>query len=165
MPNNDASPAVAKQGRYADAMDKGIRALNEKRTSDAVQYFQAALREVPNDRTASDGLQQAQNADNRNSQEFTRLANDGFKSLKLQRWAEAASSLHKALKVSPEHKDAPTVAQHARYADAMGRGKLALKSGNRLEAINAFQAALAEFPQDNNARLGLNQAMAMKKKF
>jgi predicted Zn finger-like uncharacterized protein len=165
MPNNDASPAVSKQGRYADAMDRGIKALNDKRTSDAVRHFQAALQELPNDRAASDALQQAQNADNRNSQEFTRLANDGFKSLKLQRWSEAASSLNKALKVSPDHKDAQTVGQYARYADAMGRGQLALKSGNRTEAINAFQAALAEFPQDNQARLGFNQAMAMKKKF
>jgi hypothetical protein len=59
MPKHPDADTVRRQIRYAEAMDKGVAALNARRFSDAITNFQAALDVYPDDFAARNGLNRA----------------------------------------------------------------------------------------------------------
>jgi epidermal growth factor receptor substrate 15 len=59
FPNHPQAETIARNRRYADAMGKGVAAMQGMRYSEAVRLFQTALIEIPGDFAAQNRLQQA----------------------------------------------------------------------------------------------------------
>ena len=59
MRHHPQAPVVDRQADYAEAMSNAIQAMNARRYSDAISFYEAALREFPNDFAARNGLNRA----------------------------------------------------------------------------------------------------------
>ncbi len=174
MPNDDAAARALRQaealqsnqGAYALAMERGALAMTARQFADAVVAYTEALRIVPLDPPALQGLADAQRAldgDLLRRKDFDRHAFAGLQALKSQRYSEAATELRAALKAMPRNPDAVTVERQLRYADAMASATAALNARRFNDAITQFQLALDVFPGDFAAMSGLNRARQMNK--
>jgi tetratricopeptide (TPR) repeat protein len=144
----------------------GAAALQGRRFADAVLAFTEALRLVPADPLAAQGLRDAQVGVDRLARR--RLALDrqlqaGAAALKQKQYADAIRAFKAALDLDPDSPAALDGLRQARYADAMTEGWRALNAKRRQDAIRSFEDALKEKPGDPQATTALQQAKIVKR--
>jgi predicted Zn finger-like uncharacterized protein len=151
---------------YFRAMERAANAMALKHYGDAVIAYNEALRALPGDFNALQGLQDAQRlfeADAHKRRDFDKRAFAGLQYLKAQKYSEAAIELRAALRILPHHPQAVLVERQLRYAEAMSDGLQALSARRFQEAVRHFQTALQKFPNDFAARSALANARAQAK--
>lgn len=162
----DAQQIVDRLAAYDQAMKRAVAAMNLNRYADAVMAFGDALKAIPNDPMAGQGLADAQRAfqlDANARLECDRKLNQAALALNQQKYADAVQLLGDAVRLQPNHPQIFFIQKQARYADAMGKGQSALTGQNYREAVRQFQIALAEFPGDVPAQAALTRARAFAK--
>lgn len=73
-------------GAYKDAMDHGMRAVDDEQFKEALDHFEKALKEKPNDEKAKTAIEQI------------KIINNSLKKLKEEKTSEAISHLEKVIK-------------------------------------------------------------------
>jgi tetratricopeptide (TPR) repeat protein len=159
---------AATRAAYSRSMTQGIDALRAQRFLAAARAFRDALRMMPGDPDAVQGLRDAEAGLVRGGGlqgDFVRAmqAGEAFLAQRPPQFADAIKSFTEALKILPENPDAQAALHKAKYAQAMSNGQQALRDRNIQEAIDAFEQALKEVPGDVNATAALRQARALKK--
>jgi tetratricopeptide (TPR) repeat protein len=187
---------VARQGRddsvraekkqrddYKLAMEAARDALNRKNYPGAINAFNEALRILPGDRDARDGLKAAEAARDaevaaaRKKQEFDRLMTQG-KAAMPARPAEAVQHFSAALRLYPTDAEArsalATATKAAAEAEAatkkqefdrlMGQARAAAAQNRHADAVKFYTSALNYFPADATARKGRDDAARAEKK-
>ncbi len=167
---------------YKLAMDAASAAVKKQNYQGAINSFTEALRLMPGDKTAQDGLQAAQTAlkntavDAGKKEAFDKLITQAKQALAQQKPAEAVKHYQEALKLFPTDAAAKTglaVASKAEtnqnkqrqedYKLAMDAASAAIKKQNYQGAINSFNEALRLMPGDRTAQNGLQAAQAALK--
>ena len=153
---------------YQKAMTAGQAAFSLKRYSDA------ALKWMPNDQKATQGLQQAQLAltppkiktptpvDPPATNPYDQAMQKAAGAEKNQKYADAVKAYAEALKARPKDKDALTGWNKNQYAVNMAQGQQYLNNMMWLQAQGEFESALRIFPGDANATKGLQRAKNKK---
>jgi tetratricopeptide (TPR) repeat protein len=158
--------ALTGRAAYARFMTQGIDALRARRFADAARAFREALRILPGDPDAVQGLRDAETglgpaAGKQN--DFDRAMQAGAAALRQRKYADAVRAYGDALKILPDNADAQAGLHKAKYSQAMARGQQALLAPRIQDAIDAFEEALKEMPGDVAATAALRQARALKK--
>jgi tetratricopeptide (TPR) repeat protein len=151
---------------YNRLMATGATAMQARRFADAVLAYTEALRLVPGDPLAAQGLRDAQAAVDRLARRklaLDRQLQAGATALKQKQYAEAIRAFKAVLEIDPDNPDALEGLRQARYADAMTEGYRALNAKRRQDAIRFFEAALKEKPGDPQATTALQQAKIVKR--
>jgi predicted Zn finger-like uncharacterized protein len=162
----EAEQALERVNTYDQAMRRASTAMTLKRYGDAVFSYNEALRAIPNDPLASQGLQEASRFFQEEllaTKEFERKVQQASYFLKVQKYSEASQLLAEAAKLLPNHPQILLVQKQGRYAEAMGKGQTAMNSQNYKEAVRQFQLALAEFPADPVAQAAFTRARSLVK--
>jgi cytochrome c-type biogenesis protein CcmH/NrfG len=152
------------QVAYLQFMTQGAAALRTQRFADAVQAYTAALRLVPNDPDALQGLRDAQAGLGGAAPvaiDFDRELQRGLVDLQQKRFGDAIKHFKRALKVRPDSPQALQGLSQARYGDAMSDGRAAMNARRYAEAVRSFEDALREMPGDFAATTALRQARAL----
>lgn len=151
---------------------QGASALRAQRYHEAITAYEDALKLVPDDRDAQQGLRQAKQALNDIKAEFTRLMAQGDLALQAQRYEEALRFYNDALRIVPTNELAQRAARTAEkmigdlqaaqlaYIRFMNQGTLALRNKRYQEALQAFAEALRLVPNDRDATKGMREARA-----
>jgi tetratricopeptide (TPR) repeat protein len=163
----------AGQAAYLRYMTQGGIALQAKRFADAVLSYTEALRLIPNDPTALQGLRDAQQglkdakaaADQlaQNRAEYDKQMKLAANAMTIRQWPDAIRAYTAALQAIPDDPQATAGLHKAKYSKAMADGTKALAGRRQADAISAFEDALKEIPNDPAAQRGLQQAKALKK--
>jgi predicted Zn finger-like uncharacterized protein len=151
---------------YNRLMATGAAALQGRRYPDAVLAYSEALRLVPNDPLAAQGLRDAQAGAERlgrRRQALDRQLQTGAAALRQKQYADAIRAFKAALDLDPDNPAALDGLRQARYADAMTEGWRALNARRRQDAIRFFEDALKEKPGDPQATTALQQAKVIKR--
>jgi len=162
----EAETAYDSAINYSQSMKLATAAMLTMRYQDAVLQYQEALKAMPGDMLATQGLVDARRLlddDLRKKADFDKNVQAGLLLVKQQNYAEANKYFNQAAKLVPMHPQILLVQQQVRYTDAMAKGTAALNSGKAKEAIPYFQAALTELPNDFAARAALTRAMVLAK--
>jgi len=139
-----ASLHVKEEHAIADAnKERGFQALRNKDMGTAQEKFDEVLQRSPRDLNAIAGL--------------------GFVRLNQKRFTEALSLFERARTLAPQRADLREGYDTARFWLAMQRGSAAAQQPD--VAIAAYQEALAIRPQDDQAVLGIAQAMVRTKRY
>jgi len=159
---------------YKLAMDAARDAVKKQNYQGAVFSFKEALRLMPGDKAAQEGLAAAEAAlktatDNaKNKQAFNQLMTQGKSALATKRYAEAAGHFQAALKLFPNDAEARkglTDAQQLpmqEYTRLMQAGKTAALGKNFAEAIRLYTEALKIKPNDPEATAAIVRARQNK---
>jgi tetratricopeptide (TPR) repeat protein len=153
------------QDAYLRFAQQGALALSMNRFAEAVAAYTEALRLAPLDVEIQRNLRIAQTAlekELRARLEYDRLIRVGNAALQRRSWNEAVRAFGDARKLLLDDPISADGLSRARYGLAMDAGQMAIRSRNRAEAVKAFEAALAERPGDQQARIGLQQAQLMR---
>jgi tetratricopeptide (TPR) repeat protein len=163
----------AGQGAYLRYMTQGAVALQAKRYADALVAYTEALRLVPNDPTAVQGLQEARQALQdvkatadlaaQNRAQYDKQMRLAANAMTAHLWLDAIRAYTAALQAVPDDPTATAGLHKAKYSKAMADGHKALTARRQAEAISAFEDALKEAPNDIPAQRGLQQAKMLKK--
>jgi tetratricopeptide (TPR) repeat protein len=151
---------------YNRLMATGAAAMQGRRFADAVLAYTEALRLVPNDPLAAQGLRDAQAGANRRARRglaLDRQLQAGAAAMQQKQYAEAIRAFKAALDLDPDNPAALDGLRQARYADAMTEGWKALNARRRQDAIRFFEEALKEKPGDPQATAALQQAKIVKR--
>jgi tetratricopeptide (TPR) repeat protein len=151
---------------YNRLMVTGAAAMRGRRFADAVLAYTEALRLVPGDPLAAQGLRDAQAGANRLARRglaLDRQLQAGAAALKQKQYADAVRAFKAALDLDPDNPAALDGLRQARYADAMTEGWRALNAKRRQDAIRLFEDALKEKPGDPQATTALQQAKIVKR--
>jgi predicted Zn finger-like uncharacterized protein len=151
---------------YNRLMATGAAAMQGRRFADAVTAYTEALRLVPNDPLAAQGLRDAQAGAERLARRrltLDRQIQAGATALRQKQYAEAIRAFKAALDLDPDNPAALDGLRQARYADAMTEGWRALNAKRRQDAIRFFEDALKEKPGDPQATTALQQAKIVKR--
>jgi tetratricopeptide (TPR) repeat protein len=151
---------------YNRLMATGAAAMQGRRYADAVLAYTEALRLVPNDPLAAQGLRDAQAGAERRGRRrlaLERQLQAGAAALQQKQYADAIRAFKAALDLDPDNPAALDGLRQARYADAMAEGWRALNAKRRQDAIRSFEAALKEKPGDPQATAALQQAKVVKR--
>jgi tetratricopeptide (TPR) repeat protein len=151
---------------YARFMTQGVDALKAQRFADAARAFREALRVVPGDPDAVQGLRDAEAGQGpaaRKQNDFDRAMQAGAAAVRQRQYADAIRAYGDALKLQPDNADAQAGLHKAKYGQAMANGQQALLARRIQDAIDAFEEALKEQPNDVAATAALRQARALKK--
>jgi tetratricopeptide (TPR) repeat protein len=154
------------QAAYTRFLIQGQDALLARRFADAVRAFREALRLVPGDPAAAQGLRDAEAGlaqALRQKAAFDRAMQAGAAALQQEQFADAARAFNDALRIAPDSFEAQAGLRQARYGQAMADGRQALRARRVQEAIGHFQDALQQVPGDPAATAALRQAQAMKR--
>jgi len=160
--NNRQAALVAYQRFMAQA---ALDAQNLRYVS-AIRNYQEALRVVPGDANALQGLadvRAAVAAINRQRIQFDALLQKGAAALQQRQFAEAILAFTGALEVVPNDPRALRGLSQAKYGGAMTQGRLALATNRQQDAIGYFEAALLQAPGDPTAMALLTQARIRRK--
>jgi tetratricopeptide (TPR) repeat protein len=147
-------------------MQQGTFALQAGRYGDAAFAFREALRLVPGDPQAAQGLQEAQaglEEEIKLKRDFDRLMQSGTTAAQQQRYAEAINFYMQAQKLFPGDQRLLRLISQAKYANAMNEGQAALRSKRYADAVTCFEQALLESPGDFAATSLLRQAQALNR--
>jgi predicted Zn finger-like uncharacterized protein len=151
---------------YDRLMATGAAAMRGRRFADAVLAYTEALRLVPNDPLAAQGLRDAQAGADRRARRrvaLDRQLQAGAAALQQQQYADAIRAFKAALDLDPDNAAAQDGLRQARYADAMTEGWRALNARRRQDAVRFFEDALKEKPGDPQATTALQQAKIVKR--
>jgi superkiller protein 3 len=162
---SDAQKAVTSDGQaeYTRLMKLGDAAMRAQRYSDAMQAYAAALKLVPNDQAAMQGLAQAQQALAALAAvqaAYDKYMQAGAAALQLKRYNDARRAFSDALKVVPNDPAALVGLRDANYGHHMADGHAAVDAKNFAKAVREFEAALVDIPNDPAAAAALKQAKA-----
>lgn len=142
-----AAELRAKQQQQVADADKasGFKALRSKDVGAAAEKFSEVLRRSPNDVSALVGL--------------------GYVRLDQKRFSEAASLFDHARALAPQRQDARDGYENATFLLALQQGDTAQKQNQPDAAVAAYQQALTMRPMDNDALLGLANALLKQRNF
>jgi tetratricopeptide (TPR) repeat protein len=170
----ESAQAGGDKQRLADfqaAIDAAQKAYLAKNYEDAIKSYQQALKLMPNDATATKGLQQAQDGLNlaAKTADFTKAMNAGQKAYAAKDYAGAVKAFTEATKLMPNDVDARmqlTRAQTAladaerlvNYQNAMKAGQTFMTGKKYEMAIKSFNDALKFAPGDKAATAQLRAA-------
>ena len=99
---------------YKLAMDAAKAAIMKQNYQGAINSFNEALRILPGDKTAQDGLQAAQAAEMRRKQDFDRHMSQGKAAATAKKFPEAIRHYEEALKVKPNDPEATAALKRGR---------------------------------------------------
>jgi tetratricopeptide (TPR) repeat protein len=163
----------AVQLAYNRYVTQGSLALQNQRYLDAVAAYSEALRLVPGDLIALQGLRDAQaGADlaaqklldrQRRRAELDRLIQVGTRALQRRKFTDAVQAFNDALRLDGDNPQALDGLRQAQYGQALADGRAALLAKRISDAIKNFEDALKAKPGDPVATNLLRQARAMKK--
>ncbi|HWG44785.1 MAG TPA: tetratricopeptide repeat protein [Gemmataceae bacterium] len=151
---------------YQRFMAQGTLNLENLRYPAAIRNFQEALRVVPGDANALQGLADARAAVvvlNRQRVLFDALLLKGTAALQQLQFGPAIAAYTEALQVVPNDPRALVGLTKARYGQAMVQGRVALAANRQQQAILAFELALQQAPGDPTAMALLTQARIRRK--
>jgi tetratricopeptide (TPR) repeat protein len=166
-----------RQADFQTCLDRGRKALTDKRLDEAVKEFREARRLLPQDRTALDLLRQAETS-LKTQQDATaaalraqQLLAQGKAALKAKKWDDAVKAFEGAVKAMPTDKEAGLLLKSAQeeqkkqaeYTRQLALGKAALAAKKWDDALTAFTAALKMVPADPEATRGMQAANEGKK--
>ena len=176
----DIADARAKmQASFKNAFDAGQTALNNKKYTEAVTALKTALQINPNDASAQQLMQQAQQAlqGNESQASYQKALTAGQKALTAKQYASAITAYNTALKLMPNDPQATELLQQAQQAQAAARqqaadlaqkqakyqalmrtGQTAMFNKNYAGAVKAYSDALTLAPKDVQATRGLQTA-------
>lgn len=160
----DAEQTQERLLAYNEAMHRALAAMALKRYADAAQAYSEALRLVPGDFAASQGLRDANARLQRQVdrlQEFDKKVQQGQAALLKHDYPRAAQLLTEALEMRVNAANLAFVQSRARFANAMVQGNEAMKDKNYQEAVRQFQNALQESPTDSAAIQALARARSL----
>jgi tetratricopeptide (TPR) repeat protein len=152
-----ASPTQAQamkdQAGYADAMGRGQSAMTLKTYPDAVLAYTDALRILPKDVPATQGLQAATKlaAGGDQAKSFDAAVKNADQLFNLQKYAEASKAYSDAIKLQPSDPSVAILQIKVRFSDAMVRGQSAMNMKNYPNALAAFNEALTQLPDNPQA--------------
>jgi len=162
---------------YALRMQAGQAFLQKKKYADAMVEFEAALQDKPGDPAAAAALKQARAMVDQAAKDadFSKHMKAGATALQQKKYAEAIKQYEAALDDKPDSKDAAAglkqakagadqAAKDAEYTKHMKNGQNLMAQKKYADAIQEFQAALQEKPNDQAATLALQQAKLLAKK-
>jgi tetratricopeptide (TPR) repeat protein len=153
------------QAAYQRYMEQALLAMEALRYADAVAAYNEALRLVPGDIDAAEGLRRARRRmerETRGRAEFDRAMRAATNALARRQFTEAERFFNDALRVLPDDPRATRGLRDARYGRFMLEGQRALAARRKQEAIDAFQSALEEKPGDPVAQDGLRRARMLR---
>jgi tetratricopeptide (TPR) repeat protein len=134
------------QENLADAdKERGFKALRSKDMETAAASFNKVLRQSPNDVNALTGL--------------------GYVRLNEKSFSEALSLFDRARALAPERQDVRDGYANAKFWQAIERGTAAQQQNQPDAAIMAYREALTLRPKDNEALLGMANALLRERKF
>ena len=140
--------------------------LENGRIPAAIRNYQEALRVIPGDANALQGLADARAAlaaGARQRAAFDALMARGAAALQKLQYAEAIGIYTEALQMVPGDARALRSLGQAKYGRAMVQGRVALQANRQQEAIRYFEEALAIMPGDPTAMALLTQARIRRK--
>ena len=158
-----------RKARYDDDVAKASLAMNVKNFPEAIAQFTDALRMLPNDPLASQGLNDAQrlfqDAQRNAAGDLARNFDAGVKAaeqlLSLQKYAEASKAFNDAIQLQPKDPSVAALQIKARFADAMARGQSAMDLKSYAAAVAAFNDALKQLPDNAQAVQARNNAQML----
>jgi tetratricopeptide (TPR) repeat protein len=156
--------AQAAQTMFLQWMNQGAAALRGQRFAEAVQAYTEALRLVPTDLNALQGLRDARAGLDRvvvNPGDFDREFQRAMADLQQQRFPEAVRHFKRALKLRPDDPQAVRGLRQARFGEAMADGRAAVAARRYTDAVRSFEDALRELPGDPTALTALRQARTL----
>ena len=151
---------------YQRFMTQGALNLENLRYPAAIRNFQEALRLIPGDANALQGLAEARAAVvalNRRRTLFDATMLKGATALQQLQFASAIVAYSEALQIAPNDPRALAGLAKARYGQAMTQGRIALAANRQQDAILAFEVALQQAPGDPTAMALLTQARIRRK--
>ncbi|HEY7314358.1 MAG TPA: tetratricopeptide repeat protein [Gemmataceae bacterium] len=140
--------------------------LENGRVAAAIRNYQEALRVIPGDANALQGLADARAAvaaGARQRAAFDALIARGAVALQKLQYAEAIGIYKEALQIAPNDARALRGLGQAKYGRAMQQGRLALQANRQQDAIRYFEEALILVPGDPTAMALLAQARIRRK--
>jgi len=157
----------AAQTAYLRYMNSGALAIQARRWDEAARHYAEALRIVPNDRAAAEGLREAQRyleREARNRPQYNEAMQRARAAHQQNRLADAAKAYQEALVFFPEDLPATNGLRQVRYSQFMINGEADLRAKKYAEAMRAFENALREIPGDPTAARAWQQARALAQK-
>ena len=154
------------KAEFIRLVDMGAASLKNQRFEDAVDSYKRALILVPNDPTATRGLDDARKALKTAGAQFDTLIARGNNAMRDARFRDAIDAYKEATRLMPDNNNAAkalAIAEaafenRATYISAMKRGNFALRNQIYDEAVLGFTEALKVVPNDTLAGLGLIEA-------
>ncbi len=165
----DQEKRQADFGRY---MNQGARAMRNRRYDEAVRAYTSAVKLIPKDLDARQGLRDAQTGLNGMKKEFSRLLEQGDLAMQTLRIVDAVRAYSQASKIFPDNEAARSRLENAQkllddlgntqavYNRLMLQGATAMRLGRPADAALLFGAALRAVPGDPDAILALQQSRA-----
>lgn len=155
-----------KKAEFQKLLDQGNAAAKGQRYDDAEQAYRQALKLFPNDKIASNGLDDARRLAKLARSEFDSIMVRGNLAMRDGRFRDAADAYRDALRVIPGSEIATKAARDADrlaenlsiYMQAMNRATTAMSLKRWLDAARAYQDALRANPGDAAAAQGLLDA-------
>ena len=153
---------AGQQAAYAVLMTLGAQAMQARHFREAARTFTEALRLVPNDPDATQGLADAQRAlatiDVARTTDFDRLMALGADAMTKRLYRDAVVAYKDALKLAPDNPLALVGLQQARYLRGLLDGQIAFKEKRFGDAVALLEEALREKPGDPVVREALREA-------
>jgi tetratricopeptide (TPR) repeat protein len=159
-----------KKASFNQAIAVGNAALKARRYEEAAQAFQLAAKLNPSDKTAQDGLRQANQGLQASQGQLNTLMAQAQAASALGRWEESLRLYQEAARLFPnnpqviaalrnaERMTLDAQAAQAAYIRWMQQAGAAMQLGRYDEAARCYTEALRLFPADRDANLGLRQA-------
>jgi tetratricopeptide (TPR) repeat protein len=151
---------------YQRFMTQAALDMENLRYAGAIRNFQEALRVVPGDANALQGLADARAAVAtlaRQRGQYDALMLRGATALQKLQFAEAVQIYADSLRIVPNDPRALRGLSQAKYGRAMAQGRLALQANRQQDAIRHFEQALEIVPGDPTAMALLTQARIRRK--
>lgn len=155
------------QVAYQRFMNQGTLAIQNLQYGEALRSYAEALRLVPGDLAAAQGVRDARAGLDLLAQkqtQFDGLMKTGNAALRSRQFADAVRAFGDALGLLPDSTAAAASLRQARFSRAMSDGQAALNSRRFGDAVRAFEDALQEVPGDPSAAAGLRQARAQSRR-
>lgn len=151
---------------YQRFMTQAALDLENQRVAAAIRNYQEALRVIPGDANALQGLADARAAlatMARQRAAFDALLARGAVALQKLQYAEAIPIYTEILQIAPNDARALRGLAQAKYGLAMVQGRVALQANRQQDAIRSFEQALLVVPGDPTAMALLTQARIRRK--
>jgi tetratricopeptide (TPR) repeat protein len=151
---------------YQRFMTQAALDMENLRYAGAIRNYQEALRVVPGDANALQGLADARAAvavQVRQRGQSDALMQRGTAALQKLQFAEAIQIYTDALRIVPNDPRALRGLSQAKYGQAMAQGRIALQANRQQDAIRHFEKALEIVPGDPTAMALLTQARIRRK--
>jgi len=147
--------------------EKALKLADEGKLNDAIAELRHALKLDPENLDVRDALQSVEQRKRDNLSKAQRLHTQALALAGERRWGKAADALAAAIAANPNHLPARVLA--ARVRGRLAAAAAARAEGGRLladrrleQARDAYKAALAVWPVDDEANRGLQAALAQR---